>query len=184
MITYIAIGVITLLILNVVREDVLNAYGKKDFSELFSIILFILFVAGCMGGALTAFPQMWYRLENTQYSEKIKEVVYSINIISIRNSDKTSGSFFLGCGSIDSTEYYVYFKQYEDGGVKRGMVTTSTATIYEKDEIPRIEWTEVTKKVPWLLRFGFDWADISEAREGDYRIIVPEGTIIEKFEIK
>jgi hypothetical protein len=37
------------------------------------------------------------------------EEVNSNNIVSLNNHQSVSGSFVLGCGSIDSKEYYMYF---------------------------------------------------------------------------
>jgi len=183
MITYISVGVLTLLFLIIFWKDMLEYYKLKEFFSIFATVLFCLFLGMCCGGILTLVPHLWYR-SFSQYSEKIKEDVYSYNIKSIKTNDQKVGSFFLGCGSIGSEEYYVYFKQYKDGGIKKGILRASIAMIYEKDESPRVEFTEVTRKVPWWLRYGFDATDISKGREGDYRIIVPKGTIIEKFEIR
>ena len=74
-------------------------------------------------------------------------------------------------------------KQYEDGGIQKDKVATYLAVLYEKDEQPRLEWTEATKKAPWYVRFGFDSLDIKTIREGNYRLIVPKGTVLLRFEI-
>ena len=182
MITYISIFVATVLIA--------MSFWKCDKTFCISNIMgtFAASLAlGCLiGGTLSTFPQLYFRAFNKHWTD-IGTNIYSNYIVSIRNNDEISGSFFLGCGSINSTEYYVYFKQYKDGGIKRGMMRTNLVTLYEKDikdETPRTEWVTVTKRAHWLVRFGFDKVDIIERREGDYRIIVPKGTIIEKFEIK
>ena len=129
-------------------------------------------------------PQLFMRTEGVGSTEFNEQIVL-IELISLKNDNQTSASFFLGCGSINEMEYYVYFQQFEDGGVKRGMIRVKDAVIYERDEQPHLEWTEVDKKCHWLGRLGFDWADIKKGqRKGDYRIIVPKNTIIERFEIK
>lgn len=158
----------------------LRIYSIKEKAGL--LMLFLCMSIIC-GGAVSVIPQLLIREGNG--GTLIKENVYSIPIISVKNKDTSSASFFLGCGSINSTEYYVYFKQNADGGIKKDKLMVDICSLYERQkETPRIEWTEATKRVHWVVRFGFDKTDIQVNRVGDFKIIVPEGTIIEKFEIE
>jgi len=135
-----------------------------------------------IGSMISFIPQAIIRATNYKYTT-ISESTYSIPIVSVKNRSNLEGSFTLGTGSIGETEYYIYFKQYKDGGIQKDKKPTYCTTLYEKDEQPRLEWAEVTKKAPWYVSFGFDSLDLSTMREGNYRLIVPEGTILLWFEI-
>jgi len=179
MITYIFI-LMALIIFGWSAHKEISGYSIKEKA---GFMVFLLLFSILIGGSLSAIPQIFIREGNS--GTVMQKDTYSIPIISIKNKDNSSGSFFLGCGSINSTEYYVYFKQYEDGGIKRGKLRVDICSLYErKKETSRIEWTDETKRVHWIVRFGFDKTDIQVKRVGDFKIIVPEGTIIEKFEIE
>jgi len=113
--------------------------------------------------------------ESAFKATKINEEIQSVDIFSIKNDSYISGTFALGCGSIQQKEYYVCFVQYQDGGFKRDFTPTDRAIIYEKANVkPQIQWTMTKYKCHWLGRFGFDQLDIWTAQEGDYRFVVPE----------
>ena len=174
MITYLAIAVIFYFTYRAFRDRPLEPIYIKLGIPLLMGILF--------GGMISFTPQVLIR--GTDYKcTTISESICSIPIVSIKNRSNISGSFTLGTGSIGETEYYIYFKQYEDGGIQKDKVATYLAVLYEKDEQPRLEWTEATKKAPWYVRFGFDSLDIKTIREGNYRLIVPKGTVLLRFEI-
>lgn len=143
----------------------------------------ILF-AVMLGGGISIIPQLAMR--DSFRATKFNQTIHQLYILSAENDEKTSGNFFLGCGSINRIEYYVYFLQYEDGGIKRDMVRTDMTIIYEKtNEPPRLEWTTYDHKIHWLGRFGNEKFDIKkDVRNGDYRLIVPQGTVIKKFQIQ
>jgi len=163
--------------------SVRNDLKVSPIKEKIGLVILYLVVSMICAGGVSVIPQVFIREGN--HGTVIREDTYNIPIVSIKNEENTYGSFFLGCGSINATEYYVYFKQYEDGGIKMGKLRVDDCSLYErKEESPRIEWTEVTKRVHWTVRFGFDATDIQTSRVGDFKMIVPEGTILERFEIK
>ena len=182
MISYVVFAIALGFIMRSMSKDM----GVETIWSRIGLIALSMFLATLVTVGITIIPQMIMRAEPRWGVTELNQKDVYVSIVSARNNSELSGSFFLGCGSINTEEYYVYFKQYKDGGVKRGMTVTYLCTIYEKNDVePKIEWTEVDKKCHWLGRFGFNWADIQkDCRKGDYRLIVPEGTIIEKFEIK
>ena len=182
MITYIGIIVMFVVIIRSMYSDKVFSDGILKNKEMVGVALLI---ATVIGGTISLVPYAYIRyshIGSTIFNRK----THHIEILSVVNDEKTSGSFFLGCGSINQTEYYVYFLQYEDGGIKRDMVRTDSAIIYEKtNETPKIEWTTYDYKIHWLGRFGSEKFDIlKDVRKGDYRLIVPQGTVIKKFEIQ
>ena len=177
MITYLCIAVFSCLVYRSFRKSFEE--GKEPIYILLGIPLLM---GTLLGGTTSLLPQVLIR--GTHYKHTtISESTYSIPIVSVKNRSNLEGSFTLGTGSIGETEYYVYFKQYEDGGIQKDKKPTYCTTLYEKDEQPRLEWTEVTKKAPWYVSFGFDSLDIKTIREGNYRLIVPKGTVLLRFEI-
>jgi len=176
MITYILIVVAILAIFQGNRKEL-------AFKEVLTLSL-VMGIA--LGGLISFIPHALIRIDSEKGFTQISETVYSNEIASIKDDEKFSGSFFLGCGSIGSTQYYTYFLKLDDGGLKRGKMQEWRVALYEKDETPRIEWTMETRRVPWIVRFGFDKMDVRTRRKGDYRIIVPKGTVtvIDKFVIK
>lgn len=100
------------------------------------------------------------------------------NIISIRNNDVTSVNFMLGCGSIKQTEYYFYFYKTLNGGYARGKKNVNKTVIVEDNtKHPHIEMLTTT----YESKSG--WFKFSEQTEVDYKIIVPKGTILNKFQL-
>lgn len=100
------------------------------------------------------------------------------NIISIRNNDITSGNFTLGCGSIKQTEYYFYFYKTLNGGYARGKKDVNRTVIVEDNtKHPHIEILKTT----YESKSG--WFKFRGQEEEDYKIVVPKGTILNKFQL-
>ena len=100
------------------------------------------------------------------------------NIISIRNNDVTSGNFMLGCGKINQSEYYFYFYKTLNGGYARGKKDVNRTVIVEDNTTtPHIEILKTT----YESKSG--WFKFSGQEEEDYKIVVPKGTILNKFQL-
>ena len=100
------------------------------------------------------------------------------NIISIRNNDVTSGNFMLGCGSINQSEYYFYFYKTLNGGYARGKKDVNRTVIVEDNtKHPHIEILKTT----YESKSG--WFKFRDQEEEDYKIVVPKGTILNKFQL-
>ena len=100
-----------------------------------------------------------------------------IPLVAINDGSSMSGDFFLGCGSIDEVDYYFYYYNTSDGGIKRSEVPVKVSTIYEVDtHTPRIE----------IYKFEFesdsmnDWLIDSDTRTA-YKIYVPKGSVRRHF---
>lgn len=99
-------------------------------------------------------------------------------ITSIKNTDITSGNFMLGCGSIRQTEYYFYFYKTLNGGYARGKNNVNNTVIVENDDyIPHIQ------QLTTCYKSKSGWFKFREQTQEDYKIIVPKGTLINKFKL-
>jgi hypothetical protein len=104
---------------------------------------------------------------------------YYCNIHSLKNSNDVSGSFVLGSGSIEQVEYYYYYYKDVNGYFKRGKKEVIRTVIEEKEGvIPHIE--ELLTKPESRTGFIESYADRSCKK---YKIVVPKGSVINKFEI-
>ena len=66
--------------------------------------------------------------------------VETVYISAMGNSSAISGSFFLGSGFVNETQYYYYMAQ-EHGGHRMSRVVASDVIVYESDwERPRVEF--------------------------------------------
>ena len=92
----------------------------------------------------------------------------------INDSSGTSGSFFLGSGSIDEKPVYLYY--YKEGeAFRRGSIDADDAEIFYSDGTPRIEYRGAI--IPrWIDPIGGD------IPQGLSRIYVPEGSISSQYE--
>jgi len=103
----------------------------------------------------------------------------TINIASLKNDGVVSGNFTLGCGSIKETEYYFYFYKTINGGYARGKKPVNETIIVEDDsQRPHIE----VLRVSYTSRSGLV-KKYHDSEENDYKIIVPKGTILNKFQL-
>jgi hypothetical protein len=117
---------------------------------------------------------------NIRFIDSTERVAYKplCNIVSIRNNDVTSGNFTLGCGRIEETEYYFYFYKTLNGGYARGKKSVNKTEIVENNaHIPQIKILTTSYKSKSGL-FKFD-----EQKEEKYIIVVPKGTILNKFQL-
>lgn len=104
---------------------------------------------------------------------------YYCNIHSLKNSNDIRGSFVLGSGNMEQVEYYYYYFKDINGYFKRGKKEVSETVIEERENIvPHIE----RKHIKYISRTGFveSYSDFPSEK---YKIVVPPGTVINKFEV-
>ncbi len=124
------------------------------------------------------------------------KLVESHNIIALQDSSNTSGTFFLGCGTVGSSMYYCYYIDTDDGykyqqiKVSSDDVDVSIKYCKEK-ETPHIEKydeykiTTCDKNWGWLIDFKLSKSTESQSVFSPQKIIIylPEGTIAENYKI-
>lgn len=124
------------------------------------------------------------------------KLVESHNIIALQDSSNTSGTFFLGCGTVGSSMYYCYYIDTDDGykyqqiKVSSDDVDVSIKYCKEK-ETPHIEkydkYTIVTSNKDWGWVFNpaliAPRANQSVLSAQKIYIYLPEGTIDENYKV-
>lgn len=113
--------------------------------------------------------------------QEISRVDQSCPIYSLNNSDKTSGEFALGSGSIGQTEYYrTFYKTERNSYVGWEVPVDNAELILDDNQPPQVKWQKVTSKFPWWFCF---WK-ITRETDTKYDIVCPQNTILQKFEVK
>ena len=125
------------------------------------LVLFVSLFMGSLAAFIEGIPYL-------KYHDKVGQTVAVVEIAAMKNSSAVSGSFFLGSGRINQTEYYYYLKKPPGGGVQIERVRAFGTTVYEKNnETPRVEeyiYTTTGKTA--------------------YRIFVPEGSILFEYNVQ
>lgn len=117
----------------------------------------------------------FFRWLDADVSQTYKQTV---TITSIKNSNNVSGSFMLGCGNIESVEYYYYYKFNGEGYIRGKKRVENTTIIERENETPHVEvLVNQYKSKSGLIR------NYTDEQEESYRIIVPKGTVLSKFEV-
>jgi hypothetical protein len=113
----------------------------------------------------------WIDSDTTEYYSR------RANITSIKNSDEVGGHFMLGCGNIEQTEYYYYYYKSVDGYVRGKKPVNETFIVEDGSDRPHVE----VKMTHFESKSGlFNYHDEENSK---YKIIVPKGTVVNKFEV-
>ena len=104
-------------------------------------------------------------------------------IISIRDGDSLNGKFFIGCGSIGGVDKYIMYKKLGKNQFKQEQINAQDVTLIQSnEESPRVQWVMRTAKPNWTVSMTPNHT--ITYIYGDYKIYVPEETIIKRFEVK
>jgi len=178
---YMLFGIVVLIFLAIIywsKGEAECAGGRAG--AIFGTTLCLVIIAGLLLGFMTC---IGLPLRQPKYGTLVKTTKYQINIVSIRGNASGDGSFFLGCGIISSTRYYVYFEKMDDGGLIQKQVPADNAIIYEEKNCkPRICW-EGRKYIcsdKWLPEW---YAPVSQELTTKKHIYVPKGTVIQEFKL-
>ena len=115
--------------------------------------------------------------------EEREDASITVNICSLKTESSIHGAFFLGIGTIDSKDYYVFYQKTQYGGLHREMLPCADCTIYEGYPTPHIvEYG--TEDVHYLhgkaVDSDFRIADMVHWR---HEIYVPTGTITQNINL-
>lgn len=121
---------------------------------------------------MVIFPTIrWADSDTTEYYSR------RANIASIKNSDEVGGHFMLGCGSIEQTEYYYYYYKSVEGYVRGKKPVDKTFIVENGSDKPHIE----VKVIHFEPKSGL--INYHDEEDEQYKIIVPKGTVVNKFEV-
>lgn len=113
----------------------------------------------------------WMDSNSTEYYSR------KCNITSIKNNDEVGGHFALGCGNIEQTEYYYYYYKSVEGYVRGKKPVDKTFIVEDGSDKPHIE----VYMTHYESKSGlFKYIDEEDEK---YKIIVPKGTVVNRFEV-
>jgi hypothetical protein len=147
-------------------------YKMSKGEEIPILLLMLMAFASSLLLSIGVFTCVrWVDSDTTEYYSR------RANIASIKNSNEVSGSFTLGCGTIEQTEYYYYYYKSVDGYVRGKKPVDKTFIVEDGSDKPHVE----IKMTHFESKSGlFDYHD----EEGDkYKIVVPKGAVVNKFEV-
>ncbi len=113
------------------------------------------------------------------YQPEIKRENVYLEIYSLKNSTSVEGSFTLGSGYIQETENYFVFYKDADGAFRRWSAPVRDCRLFLKNETPFIHYQKVTCKSPFWLTY----ISPSEETTTLFNMVVPENTLVQKFEV-
>jgi len=144
---------------------------SKDEGIPIIILIFLGFFGSLLLSIGVFTAVRWLDSNETEYYSR------RANITSIKNSDEVGGHFMLGCGNIEQTEYYYYYYKSVDGYVRGKKPVNQTFIVEDSTDKPHVE----VKMTHFESKSGlFSYHD----EEGEkYKIVVPKGTVVNKFEV-
>lgn len=136
-----------------IMVGLLLAVWLDNFAPFVIIIVIAVVVGGCLE------------------TERVPSVKH-IEIVSMQDNSNITGSFFLGCGSVNSEMMYSFYKKVDDG-FKFDTIPVDRATIKYTNDKPHIDViSSKLKKDSWGNYFS-----LNIVQKEKYIIYVPEGTI-------
>ena len=162
---------IGLLVLLTIGLTVLFYKMSKDDGIPILLLMIMAFVSSLLLSIGVFTCVRWIDSDTTEYYSR------RTNITSIKNSDEVGGHFMLGCGNIEQTEYYYYYYKSVDGYVRGKKPVNETFIVEDGSDRPHVE----VKMTHFESKSGlFSYHD----EEGEkYKIVVPKGTVVNKFEV-
>ncbi len=131
-------------------------------------LIFAEMMAGFIGMLLALFLSLFAPKVN------VKE---EIKLVAFRDGVSVTGSFFLGCGSVDDKDVYLYYTQRSDGAIRKGRIENRSPLIYEEnrtDGVLEKHHQVIDPNSRWRFWTFYD---------GDttYIFRVPKGTVVRQF---
>ena len=135
-------------------------------SNLFFGILYGLFL-GLIFGLITSFF-----LPNDT-----KPVVTTYQIECLQDNSNVSGSFFIGCGSVNNRMKYTYYYDCGDSTYVLEQIDVDDVKIKYTNEKPYVDKIKYKQTDNWINLFSF------ELRNPTYIIYVPKGSIMNNYNL-
>lgn len=104
----------------------------------------------------------------------------TMNIVSLRDTAGIESRFILGSGSIGSKDFFIGMVKNGDGSYRRYRCPADESRIYMGNHAPRIEVYSQYVSSDILGSKG----TLLERWSKDYRIYIPNGSIVEEFRIQ
>lgn len=109
------------------------------------------------------------------------EVLDTMKMISVKDSNALEGSFVLGTGSINQVEYYTFYREWGNGYKKEKVPVKDSVVFEENDKVAELIVMKKVYKEPWMNYVGLI---LTGQRKNEYELHVPKGTIIREFSLQ
>jgi len=112
---------------------------------------------------------------------KYKVVSNTVKIVSLRNGDGITGSFFLGSGSIGSEQYYFYYKKVGNGYQQGKLMADDKVTVFEEER----KDGEIRIYVSNFVSKSYFWVAFPVCMfEPKYEFHIPNGSLKMNFTLQ
>lgn len=180
-------------------ENIDKARKAKKVNEILKIISSLI---AMIAVAILLFSLIY---SNEECKTKTYEyrVVDSTDIFALKDNISQEGTYYLGSGSLNNKTYYCYY-EHTDEGYRYSKISPEDYTVYinycADDETPHIDTlcknkiTTINNEEYWLVslkgffnREDYTVGTVINEKEYplfvEYKIYVPEGSIIQNYEI-
>lgn len=170
------------MILNIICIAIIILYGVVVVAQFMEDILagiFAFIAGGVVALLLMGLAYGGLHLIQKGNADRVTEVVRSEQLSALNTSDKSSGRFFLGSGTIDSNPVVRFMTKDSEGGYQVETKNFNTSKVYEipDGETPRMECSQEFLLPHWSLD------EKNSVGESTCKFYVPKGSIIEDYEL-
>lgn len=106
-----------------------------------------------------------------------KPVVTTYQIECLQDNNNVSGSFFIGCGSVNSRMKYTYYYDCGDSTYVLEQIDVDRATIKYTNDKPHIDKIKMVQTDNWINLFS------NHCSLSKYIIYVPKGSIMNNYNL-
>ena len=165
-ISFIVFGVVVLI-------GAIEAIIQKDWSYAVG--------ATCIGILVFGLTSLFSVAAFEDVAEKEFYEIESTEIYSVGIHDVTSGSFTLGCGSVNTEFVYTFYEKDSEGNYKLSYISCDKTTICETNNKKPCVVLYKSK----LVRSSYMWSygACQLSTDEKYVIYVPEGSVVQQFNI-
>lgn len=142
-------------------------WGEFDFVTFIQGTVANVLVGGMIAALLNLMTSPFVETEWSVESEH--------RLAAIQDGVVTSGSFFLGTGTVDGDPKFIYYQMNGNGGYTLESLSPRYATVFQEDGEPRVVEYNGTSDNPWISlmpKWGTDYKA---------EFYVPEGSIINNY---
>ena len=144
--------------------------GKEKLRFMAGLFVIFFIIFAIFGLFLTAAA-----LHAPQYEERT--FTTDTRIYSLRTESSLSGSFFLGCGSIEGTLSYIYYADAGNGGMLLKTIPSAGVVIYQDEADNPYLRTFTTSDVN--VKTGEREYSIFDLKQ--HEIHIPPGSVIQEY---
>lgn len=156
--------------------------GFEPHSRNFLEWCFLILIGALFSGLISLVPlgiAAW--IGSLPKTQATKDAEYPL--VALREKDGISGQFyFLGAGSINSTEYYFWYRENANGSISGGRTHRSPGVeVYEYDGEPMMVTFRTEYKSKWAKYIRYIGIDMRDEDCWCPRFYIPKGSIKEGF---